>query len=207
MTMAPNVQNFGDLSFDRMWQSNADKDRNTTLVIGVYRGRASMNIFSGQTGGPRLKLPLPKQHNVLFRTVFNHVRKTAPDSKITIPVTQWDQQEKKLKTIGHVTLGIDTTNMAYIGIQATGVEPVKFPIRSDLKWDLSVIPEINANQVALDGFLAEMDNVCNAMNLTSFKFEPSQRTAPYTKGNYTSGKQYSTAAPVSSSDIDDEIPF
>jgi len=206
-TQAPvsNTQSFSDLNFDRLWSTNAERDKNTSIQIGVYRGNASIAIFSGTTGGaPKVKIPLPKQFNILFREIFKMVRKGGPDTKITVPIQKWDPGTSKMVNTASVSFGLDAANIAYIGVVATGQPAAKFPIRTDLKWDISTLSEINSNQLALDMFLAAMDNVVHAVNLTSFKMDPSSRPGGSggNRPNYGSGNR--AAAPVS---IEDDIPF
>lgn len=201
---------FSDLSFDRMWSATADKDRETTVSIGVYRGRATLVVFAGRGGPPKLRLPLPRQHNVLFRQVFNTVRKSGPDSSITIPVQEWDPQMKKMNSIASVTFGFDSSNQPYLGLTATGFSATKFPIRTDLKWDVSGIQELNSSALAVDSFLSALDNTIQAMNLTNFKFDPAQKSGSGGRGNVggqssNSGGQSSFKGAIAV--IEDEIPF
>lgn len=202
-----NTQSIGDLDFNKLWTANADKDRNTSLQIGVYRGRASMAVFSGQGGGPKVKLPLPRQHNILFRRLFEVIRKSGPDVKLTCPILEWDQTTKKMKTLATCTFGSDAANQPYIGISADGIEPTKFPIRSDIKWDTSQIPDINQASMAIDSFLAAMDSSVMAMTLSNFKFDPNRAGAPSGRGGSYSGPRQASSAGPKPSDIEDDVPF
>lgn len=201
-------QDFGDLSFDRMWSTNAEKDKETSLAFGVYRGRASLNVFSGRGGPPKLKLPLPRQHNVLFRRLFDVVRKSGPDTSITVPAQEWDPQTKKMNTLATVTVGFDATNAPYIGLAAAGrLDATKFPIRTDLKWDLSGAKDLNQSAIALESFLSAMDNMIQAMNLTNFKFDPSQRPGGQSGAGGQQRSAYNAPRQPAADVLDDTIPF
>ena len=201
-----NTQSIGDLDFNKLWTTNAEKDRETSLQIGVYRGRASMAIFSGKGGAPKLKLTLPRQHNIIFREIFDVIRKSGPDQKHTCTFLDWDPVVKKMKPIATCTFGSDASNQPYIGITAEGMEPTKFPIRTDLKFDISQIPDINPSKIAINSFLAAMDNCVNAMNLSNFKFDPSRAGGSSGRSGSYSGPRQSPAG-GSPSGIEDDIPF
>src|ERR1700692_4082050 len=137
-----------DLDFNKIWTATAERDRSTQLSLDVFNGRASFSIFSGQGGPPKVKLALPKQYNVEFRGIFDAVRKGGPDTKIAIPIQTWDVQAKKFNVIASVTFGLDPANLPFIGISAVGHDAVKFPIRTDMSWDISAIPQLNPGAMA-----------------------------------------------------------
>jgi len=195
--------NFSDLTFDRMWSSTAERDKNTSMHIGVYRGNASIAIFSGTGGPPQTRVPLAKYFNVFFREAFKVVTKMGPDNKLTVPMTQWNRDAKKMEHVGAITFGIDASRIPYLGLVTPTMPAAKFPIRFDMKMDVSAIPELNVNHLALESFLAAMDNTANAINLTNFKRDPSARAGGGNRPGYGGGSNSRPAAV----DVSDDIPY
>jgi hypothetical protein len=214
-------QTIGDLSFDRLWQTTAEKDRDTTLRLDVFRGRGSLVVFSGKGGGPRFKLPLPPAAGVFFRMLFAPLRKSGPGTQITVPVNDWDGQQRKQIEVGQLTVGFDANNVAYIGLQSSNFPPTRFPMRPGLKYDLSATTEVNGNILALEQFLDSMDGVKFAGFLSNFKFDPSQvrggsgtnrggyagGSGSGSGGNYGGQRPNNAPAQPTNADIEDEIPF
>jgi len=175
-----------ELSFDRLFQCNAENDKSTNLQLGVYMGYASLTVFSNSK--IIAKFPWHRSFLTLLRRGLSKIIDGKPGEKIHYPITKYDFENKKFTPLGSLFVGKDDKAIIFLGVAVPNHASMKFLLRTPMSFDLSepmsdaVRSEIAAatlvDQLALDFPLA--------MALTSFKREAgTQRTGGNTGGNRT----------------------
>lgn len=169
------MSNTPELDFNRLASFNSTEDRNTTLVLGVFKGLASLSMFAGQGGGrPAWRLALSNRMCWKVLPFFlKKLKEKGPEEKIELPVTRYNRDEKKVETYATLIFGRDAKNVAYIGVTGQGVTPAKFLIRLPLVFDLSQHMQMSEqSNLAIDSLVDILETqVPQAVSLTSFKRE------------------------------------
>lgn len=148
-----NTLTLDQLSHD-LWQTNAENDRDTSLKLSVFNGRAQLSVFSKNSGGgrPVFSLMLPTEFGNAAKYFYNKMQAAGgSDQKETVNIT--DRVEGKTVSIGSITFGFDGKGTPYLGITSSGGQH-KFPIRMGLKldWNGSSMSPADRARVALDTF-------------------------------------------------------
>lgn len=199
-----------ELDFNKLVRLGADKDRESSLQLGVYRGMASIAIFQGQ-GAPKVKIPLGNRMSAyVIPAYLKQLKENAnPDFKVSLPITKFNPDTKKRDQVATVVFARDDKNVPFIGVSAPGINPVKFPIRVPLDFDLSQMTIVDQSKLALDAFIDVFTrHVPVAMALTSFKreFNGNRGGGNYGGGN-AGGNQNAGGQGGGKPTGDDEIVF
>lgn len=172
-----------ELDFSRMISFNAESDKNTTLQIGVYMGYASITVWSNRN--QVVRIPTSRTLLVQMRKYFQKILSSKPSEKVSISFSRWDLDTKKSVSIGVVYIGRDDKSTIYIGIQAPGHSPMKFPIKSSLSFDTSEpMSDVERSELETESLIERLTtDIPVAMVQTSYKRNMPQKEETSSKVN------------------------
>ena len=201
------------LDFNRMISLNADKDKETTLTIGVYNGAPSIAVFQG-AGAPKIKINFGKPENRAILPDYLESLRTNPNPsyKVELPYTRFDMETKTRVVIATLVFARDDRNMPFIGVSAPNFTPSKFYIRPSLDFDMGARPMVEQTGLAIKGIIDHLRmDIPMAQRLTNFPKKPyggqagSQR--PSGGGNYNRSGGGGSPAGGQDTKFDDEVVF
>jgi hypothetical protein len=120
---------------NRIVNLTADGDKATTLSIGVFKGNASLVVFSNKSLAAKFSLS---------RDLISAIRKklistvtAAPGTKVVLNFSKFDPDQKKWISTGALVIGKDDKSMVYFGVTAPNTPAMKFPMKTAPSFDFS----------------------------------------------------------------------
>lgn len=158
-----------ELDFGGIINLNADGDKATSLIIGVYQKNASLAVFSNKKMIARF--PFPRTFISMFKHKLEGVMKAAPGTKVNCVFSKYDNDTKKSSGIGNMIIGKDDKSIMYLGIQAPNHPNMKFLMKTPLSFDLSdPMSDADRSLVAAQTIVDQLTiDIPNAISATSFK--------------------------------------
>lgn len=193
------------LAYNKLYNAKS-KDGTTSLSISVYENIASINVFmnSDDARKPAAKFNLPPDGITKLIYIARKCLNAAPESKFSISTNRYDPEAKKAIPTGDITMGRDASRTPFIAINAEGISPQVYYMRSSLGWEMASPDADENNVIALYAFIDVLDKDVRIAKLnTSFK-KPSTSGAGRSNqaqqgGGYSNAGQQKVHA--------DEIPF
>ncbi len=162
-----------ELDHGNLIQLIADGDRETRMMMGVFRGNASLAVFANNK--MQFRLPLNRAALIHFGSDMQKILDAKPGEKFGTGFTKWNPESKKQDPLGTVYIGRDEKGLFYIGIAAVGSSPIKFLVRTSPGFDRTSEPmaETDRSLLAMRTLIQQLSqDLPMAMMLTSYKRQP-----------------------------------
>lgn len=163
-----------ELDFSKLFSWTAENDKDTTAILGVYKGRTAITVFKNRS--IVAKIPFDKFGQIYIIRYVKKIMAGGPDNNISHTVQKYDFDQKKIAQLGTIVIGRNDKRVVYMGISAPGFHDTRFLFRVSLAWG-SGDNEVEKSEVAVETFLNVIgQDLPNAIALTSEKFEGQGRT-------------------------------
>ena len=163
-----------ELDFSRIVTINADGDKTTSLVIGVFKGNVSITIWTrSNNAGPVVKIPLPRSALTHIKECLQKILTGSPGSKIGTSFTKWDNETKKSSPLGVLHVGRDDKAHICLAVQAPSFPSMKFTLKTPGSFDSSEpLTDVQRSELSARTLIDQLNtDIPVAIALTSEKRE------------------------------------
>lgn len=178
---------------------NADKEDDTSMVMGVYMQSLSLTVWSNRKAIH--KFAFGRDTYQLIHGLTKILENKTPNYKYSLNFNKWNMEEKKNEHQATLVFGRDDKSIPFFGISGKFGKKAKFPLRMPLKYDIS--HECDAVEAA-DIEVRNLINILTTQASIALGMTPRPQ-APGKGGNGGGGSKPNTSSKVS--DIDDSIDF